>query len=88
MSFDSKFNVKSIKYVQYNHMYLQRLISMRPVLLELAKKRWKLENNVVHDRLINCEISQGQISTIIGTIFKQMDLKPSVILNSFISHFN
>ena len=88
MSFDSKFNVKNIKYVQYNHMYLHRLTSMRPNLLELANKRWKSECNIVHDRLIDCEISQGQISIIIGTIFKQMDLKPSVILDSFIFMFD
>ena len=66
-------------YGQYNHLYLSRLQIMRPLLLEEAKKRWAVPNLRYTEKIIDSETSQGEEFVLIGTLYKEMQLKPSVL---------
>ncbi|XP_041066114.1 DNA polymerase delta subunit 2 isoform X2 [Carcharodon carcharias] len=60
---------------QYAHIYAARLLQMRPVLEERARKKWGAD--VVLRRL--CELQLGEKCCVIGTLFKHMELKPSIL---------
>ncbi|XP_078421656.1 DNA polymerase delta subunit 2 isoform X1 [Cetorhinus maximus] len=60
---------------QYAHIYAARLLQMRPLLEERARKKWGAD--VVLKRL--CELQLGEKCCVIGTLFKHMELKPSIL---------
>ncbi|NXN31232.1 DPOD2 polymerase, partial [Nycticryphes semicollaris] len=60
---------------QYAHIYSARLIQMRPVLEERARQKWG--TNVVLRKL--CELRAGEKCCVVGTLFKAMQLQPSIL---------
>uniref|UniRef100_A0A3Q4BK08 DNA polymerase delta subunit 2 n=1 Tax=Mola mola TaxID=94237 RepID=A0A3Q4BK08_MOLML len=59
---------------QYAHIYAARLMQMRPLLSERAQQKWS-------DVLIRnlCDLQTGEQCCIVGTLFKRMDLQPSIL---------
>ncbi|XP_078095608.1 DNA polymerase delta subunit 2 isoform X2 [Mustelus asterias] len=60
---------------QYAHIYAARLLQMRPVLEERARKKWGAD--VAVRKL--CELQLGEKCCVVGTLFKHMELKPSIL---------
>ncbi|MED6291485.1 hypothetical protein CHARACLAT_024190, partial [Characodon lateralis] len=60
---------------QYAHIYAARLMEMRPLLSETAKHKWGSD---VHIRKL-CDLETGEQCCIVGTLFKRMDLQPSIL---------
>ncbi|XP_064614704.1 DNA polymerase delta subunit 2-like [Liolophura sinensis] len=60
---------------QYAHIYAERLMTVRPELEKTAKKKWG--KDVPIKKLF--ELGIGEKCVIIGTLFKHMDLKPSIL---------
>ncbi|XP_068460765.1 DNA polymerase delta subunit 2 [Clinocottus analis] len=60
---------------QYAHIYAARLMQMRPLLSERAQQKWG------PDVLIRelCDLQTGEQCCIVGTLFKRMDLQPSIL---------
>lgn len=75
--------------LQYATLYWLRLQSLRPAVRENAEILW--ENNPIigqshsHQPLVYVnnilDIKPGQVSVIIGTLFKEMALKPTILKN-------
>lgn len=60
---------------QYAHIYAARLMQMRPLLSERAKQKWGSD---VQIRKL-CDLQTGEQCCIVGTLFKRMDLQPSIL---------
>ncbi|KAK4808286.1 hypothetical protein QYF61_020767 [Mycteria americana] len=60
---------------QYAHIYAARLIKMRPILEERARQKWG--DGVAVRKL--CELQVGEKSCVVGTLFKAMQLQPSIL---------
>ncbi|XP_041088314.1 DNA polymerase delta subunit 2-like [Polyodon spathula] len=60
---------------QYAHIYATRLLQMRPILTKRAQQLWGADIQV--KKL--CEIQMGEHCCIVGTIFKNMALQPSIL---------
>ncbi|XP_059920436.1 DNA polymerase delta subunit 2 [Gadus macrocephalus] len=60
---------------QYAHIYATRLMQMTPGLIERAKQRWG--EDVCIRKL--CDLQTGEQCCIVGTLFKHMDLQPSIL---------
>ncbi|XP_061762792.1 DNA polymerase delta subunit 2 [Nerophis ophidion] len=60
---------------QYAHIYAARLMQMRPLLAEKAQQKWG--SNVLVRQL--CDLQTGEQCCIVGTLFKRMDLQPSIL---------
>ncbi|XP_064328618.1 DNA polymerase delta subunit 2 [Phalacrocorax carbo] len=60
---------------QYAHIYAARLIEMRPILEERARHKWG--NDVALRKL--CELQVGEKCCVVGTLFKAMQLQPSIL---------
>uniref|UniRef100_A0AAR2M2K0 DNA polymerase delta subunit 2 n=1 Tax=Pygocentrus nattereri TaxID=42514 RepID=A0AAR2M2K0_PYGNA len=60
---------------QYAHMYAARLMQMRGILKERAGQKWGTEVPV---RKL-CDLQTGEHCAIVGTLFKQMELQPSIL---------
>lgn len=60
---------------QYAHIYAARLMQMRPLLSERAQQKWG--PNVLIRKL--CDLQAGEECCIVGTLFKRMDLQPSIL---------
>ncbi|NWW96655.1 DPOD2 polymerase, partial [Rhynochetos jubatus] len=60
---------------QYAHIYATRLAEMRPVLEERARQEWG--NDVVLRKL--SELRAGEKCCVVGTLFKAMQLQPSIL---------
>uniref|UniRef100_A0AAV2MRY9 DNA polymerase delta subunit 2 n=1 Tax=Knipowitschia caucasica TaxID=637954 RepID=A0AAV2MRY9_KNICA len=60
---------------QYAHIYAARLMEMRPLLIERAQKKWGPEVNI--KKL--CDLQTGEQCCIVGTLFKRMELQPSIL---------
>nr|XP_030145971.3 DNA polymerase delta subunit 2 [Taeniopygia guttata] len=60
---------------QYAHIYAVRLAGMRPGLERRARSRWG--NDVVLRRL--SELQEGEKCCVVGTLFKSMQLQPSIL---------
>ncbi|XP_070689149.1 DNA polymerase delta subunit 2 [Pempheris klunzingeri] len=60
---------------QYAHIYATRLMQMRPLLSERAQQKWG------SDALIRklCDLQTGEQCCIVGTLFKRMELQPSIL---------
>ncbi|KPP63647.1 Pold2 protein-like [Scleropages formosus] len=60
---------------QYAHMYATRLMEMRDILTSKAKQTWGADVKV--RRL--CDLQNGEQCCIVGTVFKHMELQPSIL---------
>lgn len=60
---------------QFAQIYFQRLIQMRPSLLTAAKKKWGTVP--IEKKLL--DMRAGKQCVIIGTIYKEMKLKPNIL---------
>lgn len=60
---------------QYAHIYAARLMEMRPLLTERAQQKWGTEVSV---RKL-CDLQTGEQCCIVGTLFKRMELQPSIL---------
>ncbi|XP_019716734.1 DNA polymerase delta subunit 2 isoform X2 [Hippocampus comes] len=60
---------------QYAHIYAARLMQMRPLLTEKAEQKWG--SDVLVRKL--CDLQAGEQCCIVGTLFKRMDLQPSIL---------
>ncbi|XP_010294726.1 PREDICTED: DNA polymerase delta subunit 2, partial [Phaethon lepturus] len=60
---------------QYAHISAARLIARRPILQERARQKWG--NDVVLRKL--CELQAGEKCCVVGTLFKAMQLQPSIL---------
>uniref|UniRef100_G3TP79 DNA polymerase delta subunit 2 n=1 Tax=Loxodonta africana TaxID=9785 RepID=G3TP79_LOXAF len=60
---------------QYAHIYATRLIQMRPFLVSRAQQHW---GSGVRVRKL-CELQPGEECCVVGTLFKAMQLQPSIL---------
>ncbi|XP_029998916.1 DNA polymerase delta subunit 2 [Sphaeramia orbicularis] len=60
---------------QYAHIYAARLMQMRPLLTERAQHKWG--SDVLIRKL--CDLQTGEQCCIVGTLFKRMELQPSIL---------
>ncbi|KAM8973446.1 DNA polymerase delta subunit 2 [Pelodytes ibericus] len=60
---------------QYAHIYATRLLQMRPLLIERAKQRWG--DDITVRKL--CELQGSEKCCVVGTLFKSMELQPSIL---------
>ncbi|XP_058152685.1 DNA polymerase delta subunit 2 isoform X2 [Dasypus novemcinctus] len=60
---------------QYAHIYATRLIHMRPFLVSRAQQHWG--SGVGVKKL--CELQPGEKCCVVGTLFKAMQLQPSIL---------
>ncbi|CAM9509978.1 unnamed protein product [Chrysoparadoxa australica] len=60
---------------QFSHIYNRRLQMLKMPLLEAAKARWK--GVEICDRLVS--VIEGEERVLIGTLFKRMEIRPSVL---------
>ncbi|XP_075714780.1 DNA polymerase delta subunit 2 isoform X1 [Rhinoderma darwinii] len=60
---------------QYAHIYATRLLQMRPLLIESAKKKWG--EDIAVRKL--CELQAAERCCVVGTLFKSMELQPSIL---------
>ncbi|EME30835.1 DNA polymerase delta subunit 2 [Galdieria sulphuraria] len=61
---------------QYSQIYFCRLAALRPVVENAARNKWT-DGILFRDRLLH--LQQGDNCVIIGVIYKEMDLKPSIL---------
>jgi DNA polymerase delta subunit 2 len=66
---------------QFSHMYSRRLAQMKPVLMAAAAKKWEPSKNDIKvlDKVIDSEQCIDSVCCMVGTIYKEMALKPSVL---------
>ena len=66
---------------QFCHMYSRRLDQMRPLLKKSVDDAWNLVANDLHilDKIIDSETHLEKDCVLIGTIYKEMELKPSIL---------
>ncbi|XP_056138752.1 DNA polymerase delta subunit 2 [Lampris incognitus] len=60
---------------QYAHIYSIRLMQMRPILTEKAQQKWGADLQI---RKL-CDLEAGEQCCIVGTLFKHMELQPSIL---------
>ncbi|KAM9858342.1 DNA polymerase delta subunit 2 isoform 1-T2 [Aulostomus maculatus] len=60
---------------QYAHIYSARIMQMRPILVGKAQQKWG--SDVLVRRL--CDLQTGEQCCIVGTLFKRMELQPSIL---------
>lgn len=60
---------------QYAHVYAARLMGMRPSLEQRAREKWGQDVQV---RKL-CELQAGEKCCVVGTLFKAMQLQPSIL---------
>ncbi|VDH97835.1 DNA polymerase delta subunit 2, partial [Mytilus galloprovincialis] len=71
-----RFRLKSKNFSrQYAHLYAERLWSMRDKVVDAAKSKWGKDVNIkkLH------ELQSDEKCVIIGTLFKHMELRPSIL---------
>ncbi|XP_053574114.1 DNA polymerase delta subunit 2 [Bombina bombina] len=60
---------------QYAHIYATRLVQMRPLLEQRAKQKWG--DDIPLRKL--CELQGTERCCVVGTLFKAMELQPSIL---------
>eukprot|EP00696_Hemimastix_kukwesjijk_P018142 gnl/Hemi2/6960_TR2376_c0_g1_i1.p1 gnl/Hemi2/6960_TR2376_c0_g1~~gnl/Hemi2/6960_TR2376_c0_g1_i1.p1 ORF type:complete len:468 (-),score=140.93 gnl/Hemi2/6960_TR2376_c0_g1_i1:203-1606(-) len=60
---------------QFSHIYFIRLVQLRPFVVEEAKARWP--GLPVLERIV--ELKDGQECVVVGTLYKDMRLKPCIL---------
>nr|CAH8823318.1 unnamed protein product [Trichobilharzia regenti] len=64
---------------QYTQIYLARLASAKPVLSKLAEHKWTSAGRSHFPIRSLADLNANEMCVIIGTVFKEMRLKPSVL---------
>lgn len=64
--------------LQYATFYWLRLQALKPAVREVAEIRWEKDNNLVYVNNI-LDTKPDQMTVVIGTLFKEMPLKPSIL---------
>ena len=64
---------------QFCHMYARRLNQTKPQLKAAAKRKWTSADLVIFDQVIDSEGAVGSDCVLIGTLYKEMESKPSVL---------
>ena len=77
----TRFVLAKKNYTQFNNVYKNRINQMRPILRKEAIRKWGSEEESLNfmDKIIEAEANQGQVCVLIGTLYKEMELKPSVL---------
>ena len=65
--------------IQYATLYWVRLQTIKPDVKEMAEIRWPKQDYETVNNIL--EIKPGRVTLIIGTLFKEMPLKPSILKN-------
>nr|XP_033806089.1 DNA polymerase delta subunit 2 [Geotrypetes seraphini]XP_033806090.1 DNA polymerase delta subunit 2 [Geotrypetes seraphini] len=60
---------------QYAHIYATRLLQMRPKLVKRAQMKWG--DKIMVKKL--CELQPAERCCVVGTLFKSMELQPSIL---------
>jgi DNA polymerase delta subunit 2 len=66
--------------IQYATLYWMRLKSIMPHVRETAEMKWEKDHNLVFVNNI-LDTKPHQMTVVIGTLFKEMPLKPSILKN-------
>jgi DNA polymerase delta subunit 2 len=66
--------------LQYATLYWLRLQAIKPHLKEVAEIKWQDDNNLVYVQNI-LDTKPNQPTVVIGTLFKEQPLKPSILKN-------
>lgn len=66
--------------LQYATFYWLRLQALKPSVKEVAEIKWQSDHNLVYVNFI-LDTKPNQLTVIIGTLFKEMTLKPSILKN-------
>ncbi len=75
MNRDGRFKVQKRDYErQYAQLYFSRLVTLRPHVVKAATAAWP---NVPCVRVL--DVPEGKVVCIIGTLFKEMAMKPSIL---------
>jgi len=77
-----RFVLKKTDYVQqFCHMYSRRLAQMRAPLVRAAEEKWGLKSKGIKvlEKIIESETSMSDSVVLVGTVYKEMELKPSVL---------
>lgn len=64
--------------LQYATFYWLRLQALKPAVREIAEIRWEKDNALVYVNNI-LDTKPEQMTVVIGTMFKEMSLKPSIL---------
>lgn len=64
--------------LQYATFYWLRLQALKPAVREIAEIRWQNDNHLVYVNNI-LDTKPEQVTVVIGTLFKEMPLKPSIL---------
>mmetsp|Transcript_31897 Transcript_31897/g.51502 ORF Transcript_31897/g.51502 Transcript_31897/m.51502 type:complete len:474 (+) Transcript_31897:49-1470(+) len=79
---DERFIVREKSFTQqYAGLYFSRLLQMRPALERAAEKKWIQGKGASAPKLLSkvLDIRENQNSIIVGTLYKEMSLKPSIL---------
>jgi DNA polymerase delta subunit 2 len=80
---DQKYIIKRDKkqeLLQYATLYFHRLEKLRPSVKDAAELKWKDFTNLkIQDNIL--DIKPKEETVIIGTLFKEQKLKPSILNN-------
>ena len=75
MNRDGRFKVQKRDYErQYAQLYFSRLVTLRPHVVKAATAAWP---NVPCVRVL--DVPEGKVVCIVGTLFKEMAMKPSIL---------
>ena len=66
--------------LQYATFYWLRLQALKPHLREVAEIKWEKDYNLVYVNNI-LDTKPNQLTVVIGTLYKEMPLKPSILKN-------
>ena len=66
--------------LQFATLYWLRLQSIKPAVKEVAEIKWEKDHNLTYVQNI-LDTKPNQMTVIIGTLFKEMPLKPSILKN-------
>jgi len=82
-----RFLVSDKLYGQYNGLYTARLNAMRPRLSAKSRLLWGESKLRFAEKIIDCETSDAEDCVLIGTVYKEMPLRPSVKLTQHPYYF-
>lgn len=76
---DEQYVVRDLKFIQYASAYFVRLEELRPLLKETSTLKWK--HTKIMDEIVGLNSAKQASVVIIGTLFKEMKLKPALVLD-------
>lgn len=75
---------------QYSHIYFDRLTAKRPKVYAVAKRVWdglKIDGEMAKYSLKVLDVGNHPISWVVGTVYREMKFKPSILEQITASHF-